>query len=153
EYTAQQAVLSRTEEYIRRYKAGQRSREAKGRAKRLERVVRLHAPRSPEQIRLELQSHLRSGLTVLALEDLVVGYRIGGGSGTRDQGSESLNGSSPMLTGRAPKELPAPQGELALVRCPDVELARGERAALIGPNGAGKTTFLRTAIGELPPLH
>jgi ATP-binding cassette subfamily F protein 3 len=31
-------------------------------------------------------------------------------------------------------------------------LFRGQRAALWGPNGAGKTTFLKTALGELPPL-
>lgn len=39
-----------------------------------------------------------------------------------------------------------------LFRCPDLELRRGERAALIGPNGAGKTTLLKTILGEVPPL-
>ncbi|CAN5503842.1 ABC-F family ATP-binding cassette domain-containing protein [soil metagenome] len=34
----------------------------------------------------------------------------------------------------------------------DIKLQRGVCAALIGPNGAGKTTFLRTLLGELPPL-
>ena len=34
----------------------------------------------------------------------------------------------------------------------DVELRRGECAALIGPNGTGKTTFLKTLLGQLEPL-
>ncbi len=34
----------------------------------------------------------------------------------------------------------------------DILLERGACAALIGGNGTGKTTFLRTLLGELPPL-
>jgi ATP-binding cassette subfamily F protein 3 len=34
----------------------------------------------------------------------------------------------------------------------DLELRRGECAALIGPNGSGKTTFLKVLLGQLKPL-
>ncbi len=33
----------------------------------------------------------------------------------------------------------------------DLELRRGECAALVGPNGSGKTTFLRVLLGQLQP--
>ncbi|MCL4530307.1 MAG: ABC-F family ATP-binding cassette domain-containing protein [Chloroflexi bacterium] len=39
-----------------------------------------------------------------------------------------------------------------LFRVPDIELRRTECAALIGPNGAGKTTFLKTILGQIEPL-
>ena len=43
-------------------------------------------------------------------------------------------------------------GDLRLCSCPDLDLQRGERAALIGPNASGKTTLVRTILGHLPPL-
>jgi len=39
-----------------------------------------------------------------------------------------------------------------LFDAPDIELRRRECAALIGPNGAGKTTFIKTALGQVEPL-
>ncbi len=40
----------------------------------------------------------------------------------------------------------------ALFTVPDLELRRGECAAVVGPNGAGKTTFLKTLLDQLAPL-
>ncbi len=40
----------------------------------------------------------------------------------------------------------------ALFTIHDLELRRGECAALIGPNGSGKTTFLKVLLGQLDPL-
>ena len=39
-----------------------------------------------------------------------------------------------------------------LFSAPDIELRRTDCAALIGPNGAGKSTFLKTILGQLQPL-
>ncbi|MGE5775877.1 MAG: ribosomal protection-like ABC-F family protein [Chloroflexota bacterium] len=46
---------------------------------------------------------------------------------------------------------PGVPGKL-LFRTPDIELRRADCAALIGPNGAGKSTFLKTILGQLKPL-
>ena len=45
-----------------------------------------------------------------------------------------------------------PTTHKVLFRAPDLLLWREECAALIGPNGAGKTTFLKTLLGDIPPL-
>ena len=129
EFQAQQEFIAKTEEFIRRYKAGQRAREAKGREKRLERLKRDHAierPKEQAKLRLFLDSKLRSGELVLALDGLVIGY-----PGDKRQDSEPR----------------------VLLRADGLEIHRGDRVALLGPNGAGKTTLLRTLIGELKPLQ
>ena len=40
-----------------------------------------------------------------------------------------------------------------LFDCDDIELARGDVAALIGSNGVGKSTFLKTILGKVPALQ
>ena len=126
EFEAQQETLSRTWDFIRRYKEGQKKRQAFGRLKRLQRAHNeglLERPGERAQLRLTLRAHVRSGQSVFEAEDLVIGY-------------PSANGGSPKV----------------LVRTPDLEIERGERVALIGPNGVGKTTLLKTMMGQLGPL-
>ncbi|HEX2913951.1 MAG TPA: ABC-F family ATP-binding cassette domain-containing protein [Chloroflexia bacterium] len=73
-YEAQQEQIAKTEEYIRRYRAGQRAKEARGRQKKLDRLERLDRPKEKDKLHLSLQTDLRSGRLVLATEDLKVGY-------------------------------------------------------------------------------
>jgi len=128
EYEAQQEHIARTEEFIRRYKAGQRSREARGRQKLLNRLERVERPQDFPEMRFEFNTVIDSGQMVLSTQKLLVGY-----IGERDSTSQS---TEPTI----------------LVRVADLELLRGDRAGLVGPNGSGKTTLLRTIIGELPPI-
>ncbi len=74
EYEDQQAHIARTEDFVRRYKAGQRSREAKGREKRLRHLERLDRPRQQRTIKFELASKVRGGDNVLVTRGLRVGY-------------------------------------------------------------------------------
>ena len=118
EYERQMQVIAKEEDFIRRYMAGQKTRQAQGRLKRLERLERIERPREQKAIKLDLHAGLRSGDIVLAGRDLVIGYA----------------GDEPLLSVES------------------LELRRLQRVALWGPNGAGKTTFLKTALGQLPPL-
>lgn len=116
EWKVQQKAIAKTEDFVRRYKAGQRSKEARGRQTRLSRMTRLERPRQEHTIHLRLESDLRSGELVLVTQGLEVGY------------------------------------DKPLASIPDLELRRLHRVALIGLNGSGKTTFIKTVLGQIPPL-
>jgi ATP-binding cassette subfamily F protein 3 len=122
EYESQQEFIRKEEDYIRRNIAGQNTRQAKGRLKRLERLKEEELVESvsrQKQMRMNLQAVERSGDLVIRTRSLSVGYQ--------DEGK-------PLFT------------------VPDLTLTRTECAAVIGPNGAGKTTFLKTLLGQIPPL-
>jgi ATP-binding cassette subfamily F protein 3 len=130
EYEAQQAFIAKEEDYIQRNIAGQNTSQAKGRLRRLERLMRGTDRRGRESenawlkkrppkrrtFKINLQANTRTGDKVLMTENLSVGY------------------------------------DHVLFTVPDFTLYRGEVAAMIGPNGAGKTTFLKTILGKLNPL-
>jgi ATP-binding cassette subfamily F protein 3 len=77
EYEAQQKYIEKTEDFIRRYKAGQRAREARGRQKKLDRLPRLERPREAKKISLSIETDLRGGDLVLVTEGLAIGYQPG----------------------------------------------------------------------------
>ena len=78
--------------------------------------------------------------------DLAIGYRAAGPA--RPPAART----SPAATSSSAAASPSAQQDTLLFRCEDLELKRGERAALLGPNGAGKSTFVKTLLGQLPPL-
>ena len=156
EWAAQQEHIAKTEDFIRRYMAGQRSKEAKGRLKRLERFKRddaIERPREVKRIKLGITTDVRSGNIVLRTKDLVVGYGEQGARGDND--GEELH-SEPTFGSTTPSHQIEPShregATHVLFRSPDLEVLRGQRVALIGPNGSGKTTFLKTILGEVESL-
>jgi ATP-binding cassette subfamily F protein 3 len=74
EYEEQQEFIARTEEFIRKYKAGQRSREARGRQTRLDRMERIARPQERQELNIRIGSALRSGQTVLTTTKVQAGY-------------------------------------------------------------------------------
>jgi ATP-binding cassette subfamily F protein 3 len=74
EYKRQQTFIAKEEDFIRRNMAGQRTKQAQGRRKRLERLERIEGTRSERNISLDLHTDLRSGDLVIATHDLAVGY-------------------------------------------------------------------------------
>ena len=122
EYERQQEFIAKEEEYIRRNIAGQNTRQAQGRRKRLETLLsesRIVKPMESRSMRLKLNTDLRSGDLVLRTKDLAIGYQ---------------------------------DDRKVLFYVPDLTLLRGECAAIIGPNGTGKSTFLKTILEKMPPL-
>ncbi|MGH2560656.1 MAG: ribosomal protection-like ABC-F family protein [Thermomicrobiales bacterium] len=126
EYEEQQEFIARTEEFVRKYKAGQRSREARGRQTRLERLERIERPRQHQELNINLRPAFRSGRMVLTSTPLRAGY-----------GASPSNGA---------------QDDAVLVTTPELTIEKGDRVALVGPNGSGKTTLLKTLVGEIEPL-
>ncbi len=122
EYESQQEMIAKEEEYIRRNLAGQNTKQAKGRRTRLERLKRDGLIGRPGVRR-----------------DFHLNIATSGRSGDRVLATRNL------VVGYADAPMP-------LFAAPDILLMRGEVAALIGPNGAGKSTFLKTVLGQLPPL-
>ncbi len=123
EYATQQEFLAKEMEYIRRNIAGQNTRQAKGKLRRLETMKKrgklLTRPRTRKNLNLNMNAGMRSGDKVLMTTKVAVGY---------------------------------PDADQPLFTVPDITLWRGDVAALIGPNGVGKSTFLKTMIGDLAPL-
>jgi ATP-binding cassette, subfamily F, member 3 len=75
EYQAQQEHIARTEEFIRRFRAGSRAQEAQGRQKLLDRLERVERPKEHSRLRLSLQTSWQSGRVVLATHRLTVGWQ------------------------------------------------------------------------------
>jgi len=161
-FESEKEKLLKEVEYIKKNISGQNTLQAKGKLKRLTRVVQaieqvgmdaavnsnwsqldVETTTSPFSVE-EAERRVRSlRPPVRSMPDLHLHLR-----------STSRSGDLVIRTKDLKVGYPAEDGipEKMLFSTPDIELRRQDCAALIGPNGAGKSTFLKTILGSLAPL-
>lgn len=161
-FEGEQEKLLKEVEYIKKNISGQNTLQAKGKLKRLTRVVQAieqvgmdaavntnwsqldvettTSPFSVEEAERRVRS-LRAPQRVTP--DLHLHLRS-----TSRSGDLVIRTRNLKVGYRAEDGVP----EKFLFSTPDLELRRLDCAALIGPNGAGKSTFLKTILGQIEPL-
>ncbi|MBC8132153.1 MAG: ABC-F family ATP-binding cassette domain-containing protein [Deltaproteobacteria bacterium] len=122
DYERQKQHVDKTEDFIRRNLAGQKTKQAQSRRKMLEKLDRLERPEDQWQL---------AGRVAL-------NFSTGGDLGAKE-------------TIRAPRITVGYPGA-PLLHDVVANIYRGEKVGIVGPNGAGKSTLLKTLIGELAPL-
>ena len=128
-YENQQGEWAKEEEYIRRFRAGQRAKEAQGRLAKLERQKELFA--------IERVAEMSSAK---------FGFPVAPRSG--DHVAVVREGSK-KYTNVIDEENNVPHDKVLFHEL-NVTISRGERWAVIGPNGAGKTTLIRCILSQTP---
>lgn len=73
-YNAQQEYIAKTEAYIRRFKAGIKSKQARGRQSQLNRLERIEAPVENEEFNLRLPPATECANRVVVMDKLTIGY-------------------------------------------------------------------------------
>jgi ATP-binding cassette subfamily F protein 3 len=122
-YERQKEHVEKTEDFIRRNLAGQKTKQAQSRRKMLEKLDRLERPDDEWE---------HAGKIALS-------FQTGGDLGSK----ETIR--APNLTVGYPDAPP-------ILRDVTANIYRGDKVGIVGPNGSGKSTLVKTLIGELPPI-
>jgi len=120
----QELEIAKMDEYVRRFMNSQRTAQARGRLKLMNRLIetKVDAPKNEKGMRGGFGDVRRSGDIVLETERLCVGF-------TEESGDKTVLFSDLNWTVRF-----------------------GDRWGVIGENGAGKSTLLKVLLGDLDPL-
>ena len=122
EYDEQQALIARTEEFIRSMARGNGAKRRKGARSAWPASSVCRARKSRNASLSHSIPPLKSGRLVLQIDPMTVGYE------------DARGHREPCST------------------MPELLIERGERVAMLGPNGSGKSTFLKTLVRDLAPL-
>ncbi|MBM3182185.1 MAG: ABC-F family ATP-binding cassette domain-containing protein [Chloroflexi bacterium] len=157
-FDSEKEKLLKEMEYIRKNVAGQNVLQAKGKLKRLSRIIQ-----AIEQIGMEaaLKQKWSETVSEVSVTTSILGVDE---AGRRINALQSPVRQLPNLHLRLAaakrsgdmvirtENLKVGFSDKFLFSSPNIDLRRGDCAALIGPNGAGKSTFLKTILGQIPPL-
>ena len=121
----QEMEIAKMDEYVRRFMNSQRTAQARGRLKLMNRLIetKVDAPKNEKGMKAGFGEAKRSGDIVVATEKLTIGFE-----------SEA-------------------EGKTTLFSNLEWTARYGERWGVIGENGAGKSTLIRVIMGELDPLE
>ncbi len=158
-FNSEKEKLLKEVEYIKKNISGQNTLQAKGKLKRLTRLVQaieqvgMDAAVNSNWSQLEVET-TTSPFSVEEAERRVRALRLPDNRPpkfhlrlkTAARSGELVLRTKNLQVGYPPDEARGDAGKF-LFAAEDITLRRGECAALIGPNGAGKTTFLKTILG------
>ena len=156
-FSSEKEKLLKEVEYIKKNISGQNTLQAKGKLKRLTRVVQaieqvgMDAVVSTNWSQLDIAT-TTSPFSVEEAERHVRSLRLPDNRPPKFHLRLRTASRSGELVLRT-KDLQVGYPDKLLFSAEDIVLRRQDCAALIGPNGAGKTTFLKTALENLPPLR
>ncbi len=157
-FKAEKEKLLKEAEYIKKHIEGQRVSQARGKLRRLSRIVQ-----AIEQVGMD--AVINQKWSAVSQDINVATSDLSPDEAERRVRSLHLPDHRPpelhlnLRAGKRSGEMVIRTYDLqvgyegeALFSAPDIELHRRECAALIGPNGAGKTTFIRTMLGQILPV-
>lgn len=143
----QDQEIAKMDEYVRRFMNSQRTAQARGRLKLMNRLIesKVEAPKNEKGIKGAFAAGKRSGDLVLETEKLTVGF--GAPSSFRAESSLSESES------QSRRNEEGVGGGVVLFKDLSWTVRNGERWGVIGENGAGKSTLIKVALGLLDPLE
>ena len=157
-FKAEKEKLLKEAEYIKKHIEGQRVSQARGKLRRLSRIVQaieqvgMDAVINRKWSQVSQDIHVAtSDLSPDEAEKRVRSLRLPDHRPPQLHLQLRANKRSGEMVIRSYDLQIGHEGE-TLFSAPDIELHRRECAALIGPNGAGKTTFIKTILGQIPPV-
>jgi ATP-binding cassette subfamily F protein 3 len=157
-FDSEKEKLMKEVEYIRKNVSGQNVLQAKGKLKRLSRILQ-----AIEQVGMEAALNQKWSETAAEIS-VTTSIMSVDEAERRVRGMQSPVRALPNLHLRLnsaarsgdmvirSENLKVGYSDKFLFSSPNIDLRRGDCAALIGPNGAGKSTFLKTVLNQIPPL-